>query len=78
MSKGAKALLGVAVVAGVAVGGYYLFRLAQAKKSVVDETVSNVQSQLEDLDPVSRAAVVAKLGRRRRPPGRSARARTAR
>jgi hypothetical protein len=61
MSKGAKALLGVAVVAGVAVGGYYLFRLAQAKKSVVDETVSNVQSQLEDLDPVSRAAVVAKL-----------------
>ena len=61
MSKGTKALLGVAVVAGVAVGGYYLFRVAMAKKSVVDETVSNVQTQLDGLDPVSRAAVVAKL-----------------
>jgi hypothetical protein len=61
MSRGTKALVGVAVVAGLAVGGYFLFRKAQEKKTVVDETVTNVQSQLDGLDPVSRAAVVAKL-----------------
>jgi hypothetical protein len=61
MSKGTKAVLGVALVAGLAVGGYVLFRKAMEKKVVVDETVSNVQSQLDELDPVSRAAVVAKL-----------------
>jgi hypothetical protein len=61
MSKGIKALVGVAVVAGVAVGGYYVVRMVLDKKSVVDEAVASVQSQLDELDPVSRAAAVAKL-----------------
>ena len=61
MSRSTKALVGVAVVAGLSVGGYFLFRKAQEKKLAVDETVSSVQSQLDELDPVSRAAVVAKL-----------------
>lgn len=61
MAKGIKALVGVVVVAGVAVGGYYAVRLILDKKSVVDEAVANVQSQLDELDPVSRAAAVAKL-----------------
>jgi uncharacterized ion transporter superfamily protein YfcC len=61
MGKGIKALVGVAIVAGVAVGGYYAVRLILDKKSVVDEAVANVQSQLDELDPVSRAAAVAKL-----------------
>lgn len=61
MGKGIKALVGVAVVAGIAVGGYYVVRLVLDKKSVVDEAVASVQSQLDELDPVSRAAAVAKL-----------------
>lgn len=61
MSKGVKALVGVVVVAGAAVGGYYLVKTVLAKKSVVDETVTAVQHQLDELDPVSRAAAVAKL-----------------
>ena len=61
MNKGISVALGVALVAGVAVGGYLLLQKAKEKKSVVDETVAGVQSQLGDLDPVSRAAVVAKL-----------------
>jgi hypothetical protein len=61
MSKGAKALLGVAVVGAAVVGGYLLLQALREKKAVVDETVSSVQTQLDELDPVSRAAVVAKL-----------------
>ena len=61
MGKGIKALVGVAVIAGVAVGGYYVVKLVLDKKSVVDEAVASVQSQLDELDPVSRAAAVAKL-----------------
>jgi hypothetical protein len=61
MSKGVKALIGAGIVAGVAVGGYFAVRLFMEKKSVVDEAVANVQSQLDELDPVSRAAAVAKL-----------------
>jgi hypothetical protein len=61
MSKGAKALLGVAVVGAAVVGGYFLLQVLREKKAVVDETVTSVQTQLDELDPVSRAAVVAKL-----------------
>jgi hypothetical protein len=61
MSKGAKALLGVAVVGAAVAGGYFLLQVLREKKAVVDETVTSVQTQLDELDPVSRAAVVAKL-----------------
>jgi hypothetical protein len=61
MSKGMKALLGVVVVGGAVVGGYFLVQAVLAKKSAVDDTVSAVQNQLDELDPVSRAAAIAKL-----------------
>ena len=61
MSKGMKALLGVVVVGGAVVGGYVVVQALLEKKSAVDDTVTAVRTQLDDLDPVSRAAVVAKL-----------------
>lgn len=61
MSKGMKALVGVVVVGGAVVGGYFIVQAVLAKKAAVDDTVSAVQTQLDELDPVSRAAVVAKL-----------------
>jgi hypothetical protein len=61
MSKGMKALLGVVVVGGAVVGGYFVVQALLEKKSVVDDTVSAVQNQLDELDPVSRAAAIAKL-----------------
>jgi hypothetical protein len=61
MGRGAKTLLGVAVVGAAAVGGYLLMQTLREKKAVVDDTVSSVQDQLDELDPVSRAAVVARL-----------------
>jgi hypothetical protein len=61
VGKAAKIVLGAAFVAGVAVGGYYAYKIVMAKKTVVDETVADVQSRLDELDPVSRAAAVAKL-----------------
>jgi len=61
MSTGAKVLLGAAIVGAVAVGGYVLVRRFQQKMVVVDDTVHALQDQLDELDPVSRAAVVAKL-----------------
>ena len=61
MSTGGKVLVGVVVVAGAAVGGYFLVRAFQQEKSVVDEAVATVQGTLDGLDPVARAAAVAKL-----------------
>jgi hypothetical protein len=56
-----KALVGVVVVGGAVVGGYFVVQALLEKKSAVDDTVSAVRTQLDELDPVSRAAVVAKL-----------------
>lgn len=56
-----KALLGVVVVGGAVVGGYVVVQALLEKKSAVDDTVSAVQTQLDELDPVSRAAAIAKL-----------------
>ena len=61
MAKAAKIALGAVFVAGIAVGGYYAYKLVMDKKSLVDDAVSEVQSRLDELDPVSRAAAVAKL-----------------
>ena len=61
MSTQAKLTMTVVVLAGLAVGGYYAYEYGRRKKDVVDETVETVQAQLDGLDPVSRAAVVAKL-----------------
>ena len=61
MSTRTKGILTLAVVAVAAAGGYYLFQLAKEKKSLADETASNIKSELDNLDPATRAAVIAKL-----------------
>jgi hypothetical protein len=61
MSSRTKGVLTLAVIAVAAAGGYYLFRLVQEKKVLADETASNIKSELDNLDPATRAAVIAKL-----------------
>jgi hypothetical protein len=61
MSSRTKGILTLAVIAVAAAGGYYLFRFAQEKKALADETASNIKSELDNLDPATRAAVIAKL-----------------
>ena len=56
-----KGILTLALVAGVAVGGYFAWKYAMEKKAVADETVSTIQGELDGLDPATRAAVIAKL-----------------
>jgi ABC-type Na+ efflux pump permease subunit len=60
MSTSRKIITVTLVAAGVA-GIAFLVMKGRQKKAVVDETVSLVQSELDALDPVSRAAAVAKL-----------------
>ncbi|MFC6237393.1 hypothetical protein [Longivirga aurantiaca] len=61
MNKGVKALVGIAIVGGAVVGGYFLVQAVLAKKSAVDDAVAAMQTQLDELDPVSRAAAVARI-----------------
>ncbi|MFN8159408.1 MAG: hypothetical protein U0R68_18490 [Candidatus Nanopelagicales bacterium] len=61
MSTRTKGILTLALVAGAAVGGYYLWKIAMEKKKVADETVLTIQTELDGLDPATRAAVIAKL-----------------
>ena len=61
MNKGMKALVGVAVVGAAVAGGYFLVKAVLEKKTVVDDAVAAMQTQLDELDPVSRAAAVAKI-----------------
>ena len=61
MSSRTKGILTLAVIAAAAAGGYYLVRFAREKKALADETASNIKSELDNLDPATRAAVIAKL-----------------
>ena len=61
MSRWSKALTGVLVVAAVGVAAYYAVTTFQEKKALADEAAGNIQAELDSLDPVTRAAVVAKL-----------------
>lgn len=61
MSTRTKGILTLTLVAGAAVAGYYLYRLAMEKKAVADEAVQTIQGELDGLDPATRAAVIAKL-----------------
>jgi len=61
MSSRTKGVLTLAAIAAAAAGGYYLFRFVQEKKALADETASHIRSELDDLDPATRAAVIAKL-----------------
>ena len=61
MSTRTKGILTLALVAGAAVGGYYLWKVAMEKKMAADVAVESIQSELDGLDPATRAAVIAKL-----------------
>ena len=61
MSTRAKGILTLAVVAGAAVGGWFLYKAVMEKKAVADEAVQTIQGELDGLDPATRAAVIAKL-----------------
>jgi len=51
----------VGLVAEAAVGVALAVKTVKEKKLVVDETAGSIQSELDALDPVSRAAVLAKV-----------------
>ena len=61
MSRWSKVLTGTLVVAAIGVAAYYAVTTFQEKKAQADEAASNIQAELNNLDPVTRAAVVAKL-----------------
>jgi hypothetical protein len=61
MSSRTKGIVTLAVVAVAAAGAFYLFRYAKEKKTLADEAASNIKSELDNLDPATRAAVIAKL-----------------
>jgi hypothetical protein len=61
MSRWSKVLTGALIVAAVGVAAYYAVTTFQEKKALADEATGNIQAELDNLDPVTRAAVVAKL-----------------
>ncbi len=61
MSRWSKVLTGTLVVAAIGVAAYYAVTTFQEKKALADEAANNIQAELDNLDPVTRAAVVAKL-----------------
>ncbi len=59
--RGSRIAVLVLVTAAVGVAAYYAVTTVREKKALATETVGNIQSELDGLDPVTRAAVVAKL-----------------
>jgi hypothetical protein len=51
----------VGLVAVAAVGVVLAVKTIQEKKLVVDEAAGSIQSELDALDPITRAAVLAKV-----------------
>lgn len=58
----AKIVLGVVVIAAAAGVAVYVQGEVRRRREIAEKAVTNIQSELDALDPVSRAAVVAKLG----------------
>lgn len=61
MSRWSKVLAGTLVVAAIGVAAYYAVTTFQEKKALADEAASTIKAELDNLDPVTRAAVVAKI-----------------
>jgi hypothetical protein len=59
-------------VVGLAVGGYYAWRYVDDTRKRAERAADEIEEQLRELDPVTRAAVLARLGARARAviPGR--------
>jgi hypothetical protein len=61
MNRWSRVLTGTLVLAAIGVAAYYAVTTFQEKKALADTTVGNIQGELDNLDPVTRAAVIAKL-----------------
>jgi uncharacterized protein (UPF0333 family) len=61
MRTWSKVLVGTVVLAAVGAAVYYAVSTFQEKKALADEATSSIKSELDALDPVTRAAVVARL-----------------
>lgn len=59
--KFTKVALTVGLIVVAAVGVAVAVKTIREKKVVVDEAAGNIQSELDALDPISRAAVLAKV-----------------
>jgi hypothetical protein len=59
--KFTKVALAIGLVAVAAVGVAVAVKTIREKKLVVDEAAGSIQSELDALDPISRAAVLAKV-----------------
>ena len=59
--KFSRVALVVGLVAVAAVGVAFAVKTFQEKKLVVDEAAGSIQGELDALDPISRAAVLAKV-----------------
>jgi hypothetical protein len=57
----AKIVLGVVVVVAIAVVAVKTQEEIRRRKEIAEGALTNIQTELDALDPVSRAAVVAKL-----------------
>jgi hypothetical protein len=59
--KFTKVALTIGLVAVAAVGVALAVKTVREKKLIVDETAGSIQSELDALDPITRAAVLAKV-----------------
>ena len=62
MKTKAKVVLGVVVVAAAVAVALKAQAEVQKRREAASQAMTNIQSELDGLDAVSRAAVVAKLG----------------
>jgi hypothetical protein len=61
MNRTSRILVGVAVVAVAGAAVVYVSRDLRRKQEVADQTADQIEAQIAALDPVTRAAVVARL-----------------
>ena len=60
--RAVRPLVGLVVVVAIAAGAAVALRWALERRHVASDTAADIERQLGELDPVTRAAVVAKLG----------------
>jgi flagellar basal body-associated protein FliL len=58
--------ISLVVLAGAAVAAYFAWQYAKETRDKAEKAADEIEEQLLELDPVTRAAVVARLGSRAR------------
>ncbi len=61
MARRGRRVLTVVALAAIVVAAVAVGREAQRRKQLADQTASDIRSQLDDLDPATRAMVRAEL-----------------